>query len=269
MTKKTAAATTASSTLALTDDAVRAWLEARPTFRWDPNEPHASALAKMIIREITNSKRCKAEDVARIVKLVDGILGEEPEEAEEVEDTSEPTLEAGDEVAPASEEAGDEAKVSRSCVNPKYREEYRARGDSRGCGDWLFLMFKVLTLDKTGKLDIDAFLAIADHNDVGAKARSYITGEKRGTNGWQGRARMSTRQVMEPFIVRDNQLVVDASLFEAHKAQIEALLADPKTQAEVAGMSVNAEDDMAFLIPPSHWTSLVLSRRSNLKKGSK
>jgi len=95
-------------------------------------------------------------------------------------------------------------------VKAKYKKRYAERGDPRGCGDWLQVTLKELTLDRNGKLIVDEFEAILDAN--GVKHRHW----NRTTPGWQGRLRMSGGMALRTKVANQFALILpDGSEIEA------------------------------------------------------
>lgn len=104
----------------------------------------------------------------------------------------------------------DEEPEDRGSVVPaKYKAEYAARGNPNHCGDWLAETLATLcrVLDEHGKeiTDIDRLEAIANANDV-APARYGKLGM--ASNGWQGRFRMTIRNMLVPRVAAKGFLFV-------------------------------------------------------------
>jgi hypothetical protein len=89
------------------------------------------------------------------------------------------------------EDADDEEIGSGSCVPEKYKRLYAERGDARCCGDWLAETLNELVLNGDGKLDVEALCTVAEAN--GVQCRQYANSQ---TPGWQGRMRMTTRNML-------------------------------------------------------------------------
>lgn len=166
----------------------------------------------------------------------------------------------------ASEEGEDgegETKVDRSVVKGKYRAEYKARGDARICGDWLSVVLKGLVNGTKRKLDMDCFIVICGMNGTSEKIAQYTTAEKRASNGWQGRARMSGRLAMEQVIARENNFQIPRSVWDEKRVDL---------MLEKAGLSrvvFELEDDVVNLLPPSDWTRATLAKRPGVNKDVK
>lgn len=103
---------------------------------------------------------------------------------------------------------GDEEDTTGSVVPAKYKKLYAERGDPAHCGDWLALtLAKLCRVLEDGKetTDLDRLEAIANANDV-APARYGKLGV--ATNGWQGRFRMTIRNMLVPRIAAKGHLFV-------------------------------------------------------------
>lgn len=111
---------------------------------------------------------------------------------------------AGDEPV---EDDGDERG---SVVPPKYKAIYAEAGHPTHCGDWLaetLNRFCRVTDAETGKevTDLDRLETIANANDV-APQRYGKLGV--ATNGWQGRFRMTVRNMLAPRVASKGFLFV-------------------------------------------------------------
>lgn len=90
-----------------------------------------------------------------------------------------------------------------SVVRKSYKVEYKARGDSRGNGDWLFKTLKLLTTNPdTKKLDIRALEAICEANGVSPVYTNR-------SPGWEGRMRMTMGLKLRPVVARQGFLSLD------------------------------------------------------------
>jgi len=134
-----------------------------------------------------------------------------------------PTLEAIVEIAP-------EVILPRSVVSPSYKRRYAERvlsGEVRGkkgvskkaqarsCSDWLALTLAQLTLREKDKLDISAFEAILDANQI--EHRHW----NRTTKGWQGRLRMTGRLALQRAVAAEEQLYLpDGDPIKAPRAWV-------------------------------------------------
>jgi len=85
-------------------------------------------------------------------------------------------------------EGGDE-EPEKSVVKAEYRARYAEAGHPAHCGDELALLINNLCLAKAG-FDIPRFEAICNANGVD------LSKYNRTTNGWQGRLRMTGRNVL-------------------------------------------------------------------------
>lgn len=105
--------------------------------------------------------------------------------------------------ADADEQDEDDAR-SGSVVPDKYKLRYKENGTPNTCGDWLAITLKDLTTDKADKLDPDAVEEIARLNDVDTSKLN------RTSNGWQGRFRMTTRNMLVKVVAVAGHLNVPA-----------------------------------------------------------
>lgn len=96
---------------------------------------------------------------------------------------------SAEEAANAALEASEEEKPSGSVVKIKYRAIYAERGHPAHCGDELAVKLNNLVLNGS-KTDIEYFKMILDANGVDM-AKYKTTG-----NGWQGRYRMTGRNML-------------------------------------------------------------------------
>ena len=103
-----------------------------------------------------------AEQQGWAVVFAEGIDGEafEPTDAADLETTIVEALEFAEQ---AQTEAGEEqsldddaeGEVVKTIVPHKYRNEYKARGDARSCGDWLALTLRDLLNGGSKKAPVD------------------------------------------------------------------------------------------------------------------
>lgn len=118
----------------------------------------------------------------------------------------------------------DETEEPGSVVKEKYKLEYAARGNPANCGDWLaraltdaFVSHHPQTkVGKDGKertvkgpkvFDIVSFVDCLELNEVdlsGKWAKSYYSDNP--SKGWQGRFRMSGRQMLEKKVLEHGAL---------------------------------------------------------------
>jgi len=100
--------------------------------------------------------------------------------------------------------------VRKTVVKKVYKDRYAARGNKRGCNDWLQNTLAPLTLDAHGKLMVETFEAILDAN--GVKHSHW----NRVTPGWQGRLRMSGGMSLRTKVASNFALILpDGSKIEA------------------------------------------------------
>lgn len=106
----------------------------------------------------------------------------------------------------ADEEKADEGG---SVVPAKYKALYAERGNPNHCGDWLadVLASLIRVLNEKGRevTDIDRLEALAVANGVEASKYGKLGIE---TNGWQGRYRMTVRNLMTPLVAAKGFLFV-------------------------------------------------------------
>lgn len=108
--------------------------------------------------------------------------------------------------ADGDEEGDDEEKESHSVVPDVYKQRYAAMGHPNTCGDWLAVVLNERCLTGDGKTFlVEPMLAIAEAN--GVDAERYMA---RKTRGWQGRFRMTTRNVLKGVVATKGVLIVPA-----------------------------------------------------------
>lgn len=105
-------------------------------------------------------------------------------------------------------EEGYEEPKARQIVSPAFKAEYAARGNPRGCGDWLH-EFLDRCLDMDGKLVEPIFTELLIRNNVPMTGR-WASIPQRPSNGWQGRYRMSGRQQLEKIVVAVGFVLTEA-----------------------------------------------------------
>jgi hypothetical protein len=98
-------------------------------------------------------------------------------------------------------EEDEEEKSSGSVVPDKYKRLYAEAGHAGNCGDWLALTLEPLVTTKAG-FDVDAMDEIARLNGVDTSALN------RTSRGWQGRYRMTTRNMLVKAIAKQGFLSV-------------------------------------------------------------
>jgi len=95
-----------------------------------------------------------------------------------------------DEVAEAMpDEEATEAPTERSVVKAEFRARYAEAGHPSHCGDELAVLLNNLCLAKGG-IDMERFEAICAANEVD------LSKYNRSTKGWQGRLRMTGRNML-------------------------------------------------------------------------
>ena len=90
---------------------------------------------------------------------------------------------------PEAEEP-DEEPEEKSVVKREYRARYAEMGHPTTCGDELANLLNNLCLTKGGAIDMPRFEAICEANGVD------LSKYNRTTNGWQGRLRMTGRNIL-------------------------------------------------------------------------
>jgi len=91
--------------------------------------------------------------------------------------------------AATMEAEGEREAVERSVVKPEYRARYAEAGHPTHCGDELAILLNNLCLTNKG-IDMDRFEALCMANGVD------LSKYNRTTRGWQGRLRMTGRNIM-------------------------------------------------------------------------
>lgn len=111
-----------------------------------------------------------------------------------------------DEISEAdAADAAEEELRSGSVVPDKYKERYREDGHPNNCGDWLADTLGPLTTNNQGKLDVDAMEEVARLNGIDTSKLN------RTSPGWQGRFRMTARNMLVKKVVASGFLSVPAS----------------------------------------------------------
>lgn len=141
--------------------------------------------------------------------FLDGKVGDEIARDPDFADLQETLELSEDEAAGDGEQGEDEAEEGGgSVVPPKYKALYAERGDATHCGDWLAITLKSLCRvleDGKETTDLDRLETIANANDV-APERYGKLGIV--TNGWQGRYRMTIRNMLTPRVAIKGFLLV-------------------------------------------------------------
>lgn len=127
--------------------------------------------------------------------------GDNPWTGDEEEESRDAWDAAWDDAADAEQTAEEEA--GGSVVKQVYRIRYAEAGHPNHCGDWLADTLNNLVLGKTAT-DIANFEAICNLNGVS------LAKYKREGNGWQGRLRMTGRNLMARIVFETGVLKVPA-----------------------------------------------------------
>jgi hypothetical protein len=122
-------------------------------------------------------------------------------------------------------DAEDEEKIVHSVVAPKYKNKYienanaigvKHKAAKRSNWDWLAQEIAAVTLDDKHNLDVPAFLALLDANQVD---HSKWTNRNKG---WEGRLRMTGRVALQRKVVEHSLLTfADGTTAEPPKAWLE------------------------------------------------
>lgn len=114
---------------------------------------------------------------------------------------------------PSEDEEGDD-EAKGSVVPPKYKAKYAAASDRKvDCGDWLadqmaeLIVVPVVEGKKKTMTDLDRFEAICTSNGVDSKKMAAL---RTGNPGWQGRFRMTGRNLLTPLVAKAGVLFVPA-----------------------------------------------------------
>lgn len=126
-------------------------------------------------------------------------------------------------------EDGDEDEGKGSVVPAKYKKRYAEQSPDRkvDCGDWLadqlahFCIVPVTEGKKKTMTDLDRFEDIVTANGVDGKVMSSLRTER---PGWQGRFRMTGRNLLVPLVATKGILIVP----EGHNADETLELKAPK-----------------------------------------
>jgi hypothetical protein len=133
----------------------------------------------------------------------------DPDEEEESDEDEDGEAESDDQEEGDDNDA-EEEKVSSSVVKEKYRAIYAERGHPAHCGDWLAEILNNLTLVGK-KSDIQRFREICEMNDVDmGKYKTW-------GNGWQGRFRMTGRNLLAKKLFERDFLVAPGMNGEAEQ----------------------------------------------------
>lgn len=110
----------------------------------------------------------------------------------------------------------DEEPESRSVVPDRYKKEYAERGHPAHCGDWLAVTLNGFCLGETGS-NLTTLTVIAEAN--GVDTARYSTNR---TNGWQGRFRMTVRNVLAKLVATAGVLHVPAEASGENDLELQA-----------------------------------------------
>ena len=99
-------------------------------------------------------------------------------------------------------QAAKQRYAERAAARQRAVKGVSKRALSRSSQDWLALELARLTLDEKAKLDVEAFEAILDANDVAHRHWN------RTTAGWQGRLRMTGRLALQKVVAAAGALVL-------------------------------------------------------------
>ena len=163
------------------------------------------------------------DDIAASHDLDDIVDPETLAEEGELDDEQSGSGEDGEAASDEDEGEGEgDEKVDRSVVKGKYRAEYKRRGNARNCGDWMARICDGVLLGAKKKLKIEALQRLCELNEAGDLFAKYTTADKRTTNGWQGRARMSTGLAVRLSAARNNGLSLHRDDYNAMCAKLDA-----------------------------------------------
>lgn len=167
----------------------------------------------------------------------------------ELADLFETLAEGNDEDDAEGAEDGDEDEATGSVVPEKYKAEYAARGDATTCGDWLALTlnaFCKITDAESGKevTDIERLQTIANANDVSPALYGKLGME---SNGWQGRYRMTVRNMLTPRVAAKGFLFIPDGVDSEGEREVTApdewrATRMPKAKAKDAKAAVSKDE---------------------------
>lgn len=121
------------------------------------------------------------------------------------EDGDESSQQWDDEFDAAADAEGEEDDAGGSVVKPEYRIRYAEAGHPNHCGDWLAVTLNNLILGKT-QTDIEHFEELCNLNGVS------LAKYNRTTAGWQGRLRMTGRNLLVKPVAAAGVLMVPPSV---------------------------------------------------------
>lgn len=135
----------------------------------------------------------KVEHIEDLASTIPDVLEDlTSDEADQIEEAD----------ATAQEE---ETERGGSVVPDTYKRRYAEAGHPSTCGDWLSDVLNPLVTNNQGKLDADAMAEVARLNGVSTDKLN------RTTAGWQGRFRMTARNLLVKVVAKNGFLSVPAS----------------------------------------------------------
>jgi hypothetical protein len=191
---------------------------------------------------------------------------------EDTEDADADEADAWDAEFDAAIEAdeGDDEDAGGSVVKPEYRIRYAEAGHPTHCGDWLAVTLNNLILGKT-QTDLEHFEELCNLNGVS------LAKYNRSTPGWQGRLRMTGRNLLAGVVFSTGSLKVPASITDNHKEQalkapgdwLSAQKFKTKKQATVLAEGRAAKVEPVEVGTPSVPVSEQMARRKAASKNKK
>lgn len=143
-----------------------------------------------------------ATDYAAGVVAADCPYDNESEDANEAEQ-AEAWYEGWDAAADASET--EEEDRPTSVVADKYRAIYKEAGHPDNCGDWLAQLMDDICVNEAGT-NMELFEAICDLNGID------LSKYNRTSRGWQGRLRMTGRNLLARKVFLEERLILPETL---------------------------------------------------------
>lgn len=122
-----------------------------------------------------------------------------------------------------SDDTTDEDEAASGGVVPlKYKQRYAAEGHPDNCGDWLALTLNTLCHKLVGEkgktaFDIEKMIAINDAN--GLETSKYTVNQSRG---WEGRYRMTTRNMLAKVVAAAGVLYVPEGVIDGGDQELKA-----------------------------------------------
>ena len=185
---------TPADTLAALDDDATGWKTTTPAMTGDPE---ADGRAAFVQGFTAADNPYRDEDGAPIGE---GSGDEDRPDQTEAADAWDAAFDAA-----ADEEAEDTGEPTGSVVANRYRQRYKEEGHPNHCGDWLAGVFNNIVGD-TKHLNVEALDELAELNGVNNKKYN------RESPGWQGRLRMTTRNLIAPVAFRNKGINVPAHI---------------------------------------------------------